>query len=246
MSSLAARKLAGSTASCSGRSLAPVAARRGARSSLKVYAVNYDPENLFGKSPPAPGVIQRRMQQKMMQENKEFAAQMQRAKDDVRRQVLLRREARNVPTDDLELIEFMLNTEAEDMEFEVARCRPRFTPAFFAKLSTIIGQERFAAKPDQERLAELDTLRQYLEEGVEAIDKAVGKTASAAERLKKLLTAKDKKECILEMAAANEIDQALIDLLTQNIEAAKAADQTAPAEFMEKVKQAVSKYLVTV
>lgn len=49
-----------------------------------------------------------------------------------------------------------------------------------------------------------------------------------------------------EMAAANEIDQALVDLLQQNIDAAKAANQTAPAEFMEKVKVAVAKYLVTV
>ncbi len=48
------------------------------------------------------------------------------------------------------------------------------------------------------------------------------------------------------MAAANEIDQALVDLLQQNIDAAKAANQTAPAEFMEKVKVAVAKYLVTV
>ncbi len=49
-----------------------------------------------------------------------------------------------------------------------------------------------------------------------------------------------------EMAAANEIDQALVDLLQQNIDAARAAEQTAPADFMEKVKVAVAKYLVTV
>lgn len=32
-------------------------------------------------------------------------------------------------------------------------------------------------------------------------------------------------QMILDMAAANEIDQALMDLLTQNIDAAKAAEQ---------------------
>ncbi|KXZ41137.1 hypothetical protein GPECTOR_740g899 [Gonium pectorale] len=173
---------------------------------------------------------------------------MQRTKDDIRRQVLTRREARTPPDEAVQLIEFMLNTDAEDMEYEVARCRPKLTPAFFKQLDSIIGAERFAAKPDQERLAELDTLRQYLEEAIEAIDKAVVKTASAADRLKKLLTSKDKKETILvggEMAAANEIDQALVDLLQQNIDAAKAAEQTAAAEFMEKVKVAVAKYLVT-
>ena len=46
---------------------------------------------------------------------------------------------------------------------------------------------------------------------------------SATNRLQKLLTAKDKKQCILDMAAANEIDLALIQLLQQNIDGARAA-----------------------
>ncbi|GFR47419.1 hypothetical protein Agub_g9136, partial [Astrephomene gubernaculifera] len=116
----------------------------------------------------------------------------------------------------------------------------------FKQLDSVIGSERFTAAPNQERLVELETLRQYLEEAVEAVDKAVVKTANATERLKKLLTSRDKKETILEMASANEIDQALLDLLQQNIDAARAAEQTAPAEFMEKVKVAAAKYLVTV
>jgi hypothetical protein len=61
-------------------------------------------------------------------------------------------------------------------------------------------QERFAAKPDEERLIELETLRQYLEEGKEAVDIAVASNISAVERMKKLLTAPDKKAMILEMA----------------------------------------------
>jgi hypothetical protein len=35
------------------------------------------------------------------------------------------------------------------------------------------------------------------------------------ERMKKLLSSQDKKQCISDMAAANEIDVALIDLLEQ-------------------------------
>lgn len=61
-------------------------------------------------------------------------------------------------------------------------------------------QERFAAKPDEDRLIELETLRTYLEEGREAVDKAVASNISAVERMKKLLTAPDKKAMILEMA----------------------------------------------
>jgi hypothetical protein len=46
---------------------------------------------------------------------------------------------------------------------------------------------------------------------------------TATSRLQKLLTSKDKKQCILDMAAANEIDLALIQLLQQNIDGATAA-----------------------
>ena len=37
-------------------------------------------------------------------------------------------------------------------------------------------------------------------------------------RMTKLLAAKDKKQMILDMAAANEIDQSLMDLLASNIQ----------------------------
>lgn len=44
---------------------------------------------------------------------------------------------------------------------------------------------------------------------------------------------------------ANEIDAALLDLLLQNIEAARTAGQEEPAQFMEKVRQAAMKFAVT-
>lgn len=40
-------------------------------------------------------------------------------------------------------------------------------------------------------------------------------------------------------AGDNEIDQPLLDLLQQNIAAAKAANQEKPAEFMQKVHERV-------
>ena len=49
--------------------------------------------------------------------------------------------------------------------------------------------------------------------------------ASVIDRMKKLLMAKDKKQMILDMAAANEIDVALVSLLQQNIQTAEAAGQ---------------------
>lgn len=180
-----------------------------------------------------------------METDKKFAAAVLATKDEDKKKIMLRRESREPPEDNIELVEFFLNTPAEDMEWEMARCRPRINAAFFKQLDNLIGQERFAAKPDEERLAELETLRQYLEEGAEAVDKAVTATASAVARMKKLLSSQDKKATILAMAADNEIDQALMDLLQQNIDAARMAGQEDAATFMEKVKTATAKFMVT-
>lgn len=133
--------------------------------------------------------------------------------------------------------------------------RPRLTPEFFKALDGLIGAERFnapksnlvsasqaaneaseaARAASEERLAELELLRQYLEEASEAVDKAVQSTSSAVDRMKKLLMAQDKKAMIIEMAEANEIDVPLMDLMQQNIDGAKAAGQEDAAAFMEKV-----------
>eukprot|EP00877_Chromochloris_zofingiensis_P004637 jgi/Chrzof1/14174/Cz08g28060.t1 len=219
-------------------------ARRCVLAAVGPGQVNWDPDNVLGA--PQTGHINRRMMHRQMQQDKEFAATVQRTSDEGRKQVLLRRQSRVPPEDHFQLIEFFLNTDAEDMEWEVARCRPKMTPDFFKQLDTLIGQERFAAKPDEERLAELDTLRQYLDEAREAVDKAVASTTSAVDRVKKLLTAQDKKTTIREMAENNEIDQALMDLLQQNIDAARNAEQEQAALFMEKVKTAAAKFFVAV
>lgn len=204
----------------------------------------WDPDNVLGAS--QTGHIARREMQKRMQTDQKFAAAIATAFDEDRKKVIARRESRNIPTTDAELVEFYLNTIAEDMEFEVARTRPRLTPEFFKYLDNIVGQERFSMKPDQERLAELETLRDYLKQGSEAVDTAVKQTLSATEKLKMLLTSKDKKATILEMVENNQIDQGLIDLLQQNIIAAREAGQEEPAKFMEKVMVACSKYVVKV
>ena len=43
----------------------------------------------------------------------------------------------------------------------------------------------------------------------------------------------------------NEIDRALLDLLQQNIDAAKQAGQAEPAVFMEKIRDAARKFVLT-
>ena len=46
-------------------------------------------------------------------------------------------------------------------------------------------------------------------------------------------------------AGANQIDKPLLDLLQQNIDAARSAGQEQPALFMEKIKAAAQRYRLT-
>jgi hypothetical protein len=202
-----------------------------------------DPEGLF-KTGPAPGIIERKLMGQRIQSDQEAKASVDAFVAAEKADLERKRNSRVVPEDAHDLVEYFLGTDATDMEFEVARCRPALTKDFFAVLDRLVGVERFSSAPDEDRLAELEYLRQYLTEGLEAVDKAAAATAAPVERLKKLLAAKDKKAALLEMAAANEIDQGLMDLLAQNIEGATEAGQTEAAEFMTKVQQAVGRYMI--
>ena len=46
-------------------------------------------------------------------------------------------------------------------------------------------------------------------------------------------------------AGNNEIDRPLLELLQQNIDAARHAGQAEPAAFMEKVRDAARKFVLT-
>jgi hypothetical protein len=217
---------------------------RSSRRTIRPVAT-FDPDNLY-KAPPAEGLIARRLLQKQVQSNKELAALVAQTQDIAEQTAIARRMTRTPPADNDELVEYFLNTMAEDMEYEVARCRPQLNTEFFRQLDKRIGNERFATPPDEEVLAELETLRDYLTAASAYVDKTIQQTTSAVDRMKKLLGSKDKKACILEMAEANEIDQPLIDLLRQNAAAARLAGQEDAAKFMEKVMAAASKYIVTI
>jgi hypothetical protein len=77
---------------------------------------NHDPENLYKGIPEATGIIERRMMSKRMETDQKFAAAVAVAKDEDAKKVLLRRESRTPPQDHVELVEYFLNTPAEDME----------------------------------------------------------------------------------------------------------------------------------
>lgn len=225
----------------------PISHHSSRRSSLVVRAqdTQWDPEGLFKTSAPKTGIIDRRMMQKRIETDQEFKKQMEEFAAKKREELVAKRESRLIPTDNNALIEYFLDTETPEMEFEVARCRTQLDTAFFSNLDTSIGSLRFAAVPNEDRLAELETLRDYLKEAVEAVDKAAQSVSAPADRLKKLLESKDKKAMLLEMAGENEIDQGLIGLLEQNISGAEAAGQKEAAEFMGKILLACRRYVIS-
>ena len=98
---------------------------------------------------------------------------------------------------------------------------------------------------NEDLLAELEAVKQFLEQGTKDFDARSQQLVAPLDRMKKLLMAQDKKGMLLEMAGNNEIDQPLLDLLQQNIEAAKAAGQEDPAMFMQKIRDAAQRFMIS-
>lgn len=182
--------------------------------------------------------------QQRISTDKEYAASFEKLQAKLKEELDAKREARKIPEDDHDLVDYFLDTEAMEMDYEVARCRPRVTADFFALLDRKIGVERFSTQPDEDRLAELEALRDFLKETTAAVDQVVTSMTAPQDRMKKLLQAKDKKAMLLEMAGSGEIDQPLFDLLQQNIDTAREAGQQQAADFMEKVLVAAKRYAV--
>ncbi len=192
---------------------------------------------------PTPRISQLAPRNRAQDDQKQKTV-MQKFMDAAKAETQAKRDARVVPEDNYELIAFLLDTEATDMQYEVARCRPLLTDEFFEVLNKQIGMEQLSLEKDEDKLAELELLREYLNEAVETIDNATKAVASAPERLKKLMESPDKKSTLRDMAANGEIDQAFFDLLDQNIDGAEEAGREDVVEFMQKVKVAAAKFMV--
>ena len=63
-----------------------------------------------------------------------------------------------------------------------------------------VGAERFKPNADMDRVAELEMLQEYLKDATAKLDSQIQGKVAPLERMKRLLTAKDKKATLLEMA----------------------------------------------
>ncbi|KAI8546495.1 hypothetical protein RHMOL_Rhmol07G0122500 [Rhododendron molle] len=214
------------------------------RSATRIRCIGWDPEGLLG--PPQTGHIARREFQRRMESDAEareaFERQIRQEKE--RRRAL--RQSRVVPDTPGELIEYFLDTEAQEIEFEIARLRPRLNEEFFSHLKFELGQLRFAVSKTQDtedRLFELEALQKALMEGTEAYDKLQADLLKAKESLTKILTSKDVKATLLDMVEGNELNRSLLTLLDENIVTAQKDGEKQAVAFMEKLRGAMLKYM---
>ncbi|XP_010533757.1 PREDICTED: uncharacterized protein LOC104809449 [Tarenaya hassleriana] len=204
----------------------------------------WDPKGLFG--PPQTGHLARLEFKRRLERDAEAreAFQRQIREEKERRQAL--RKSRVIPDTAAELIEYFLDTEAQEIEFEIARLRQRLNDEFFSQIRLEIGQLRFAVSKTEEmedRLIELEALQKALEEGIEAYDKMQNELITAKNSLTKILTTSDVKATLLEMVEKNELNRSLLALLDENIANAYRGNQKQAAEYMESIRGSVLKYL---
>ncbi|XP_043687411.1 uncharacterized protein LOC122638614 isoform X1 [Telopea speciosissima] len=204
----------------------------------------WDPERLYG--PPQTGHIARREFQRRLEKDAEARESFQKHvhEEQERRRAL--RQSRELPETPTETIEYFLDTEAQELEFEIARLRHILNQEFFSHLQFELGQLRFAMSKTEameDRLAELETMQKVLLEGTEAYDKMQADLIKAKESLTKILTSKDVKATLLEMVERNKLNRSLLTLLDENIANAHKGGQKQAAEFMEKVRGAVLRYI---
>ncbi|XP_024935239.2 uncharacterized protein LOC107430256 isoform X2 [Ziziphus jujuba] len=206
----------------------------------KISCIGWDPEGILG--PPQTGHIARQEFKRRLQKDAELREEFERQvrEEKERRQAL--RNSRVVPDTPAQLVEYFLDTEAQEIEFEIARMRTRLNEEFFSHLNFEIGQLRFAASKTEDmedRLIELEALQKALNEGTEAYDKMQRDLVTAKENLTKILTSKDLKATLLELVEQNQLNRSLLTLLDENIANAQRGNQKQAAEFMEKVRGAV-------
>ncbi|KAL3682935.1 hypothetical protein R1sor_000957 [Riccia sorocarpa] len=208
--------------------------------------VDWDPEGLLGR-PSGPGLINRNSILRKFKDEADKKAAVEAALKLEAEQRKAAREARVVPATDAGLVEYFVMMDPLDMEFEIARCRPRLTEDFRRYLRNEIGSIRLTLgekTPEQQlRLEVLETLQRTLEEGVAAYDRLTANVTSAKDTLVKILTSKDKKATLLELAGENKLNKGLLALLDENIAAASAEGQDKMVEYMGKIRAAVVKYV---
>ncbi|MED6167642.1 hypothetical protein PIB30_004866 [Stylosanthes scabra] len=209
-----------------------------------IRCIGWDPEGVLG--PPQTGHIARLEFKRRLERDAEARESFERQVREEKQRRHELRQSRIPPDNPQELIEYLLDTEAQDIEFEIARMRPRLNEEFFSQLRVELGQLRFAVnktEATEDRRIELEALEKAIQEGIDAYDKMQGELIKARQSLTKILTSKDVKATLLQMVESSEINRSLLALLDENIADAHGSNQKQAAEYMEKLRGALLKYI---
>ncbi|XP_022881120.1 uncharacterized protein LOC111398451 [Olea europaea var. sylvestris] len=210
----------------------------------KIRCIGWDPEGIL-RAPQTGHLAKLEFKRRLEKDAEAKEAFERHVREEKERRRALR-ESRVIPDTAAELVEYFLDTEAQEIEFEIARMRPRLNEEFFSHLKGELGKLRFAVSKTQEmedRLIELEALQKALQEGTEAYDKMQDELVNARKNLMKILTSDNVKTTLLEMVEQNELNRSLLTLLDENIANAYHANQKQAAEYMEKLRGAMLKYI---
>lgn len=198
--------------------------------------LDWDPEKFFPDAVDddkfnSGSIIERRLKER------EIAAKKAKEEEEAEERAKLRAEleefraSRTIPSEPPLLLQYLLDSEINELEFEMTRVRPSLTPQFF----DFVRAELENSFPDSSRREQVEGMLQATQDFVNFMDANVKALAAPADRLKKLLTSKNPRNTIAEMAGEGEIDQQLMALLFTNIDMAQKAGDDRAAMFMEKV-----------
>jgi len=202
--------------------------------------IAYDPDGLFPDVDETSSsmLIDRRLSIKAAEAEKEMEEELKKKHKEEREKLQAERDARVQPQNDPEgLVQYFFETEINEMEYEIVRCRPLLTDEFFNALKASIET---ADGLDKERREALFTVTSGF---VGFVDQTTKAMLQPRERMMKLLTAKDKKAMILEMVETGELDINLMALLKTNENTAREAGLLKEAEFMQKIYNACAKFV---
>jgi len=203
--------------------------------------IAYDPDGLFPEvdETSASMLIDRRLGMKAQEAEKEAEEEAKKRHKEEREKLQAERDARAQPgpEDPEALVRYFFETEINEMEYEIVRCRPLLTDDFFNSLKASIEKEEGLEKEKREALYTVTS------GFVGFVDQTTKAMLQPRERMMKLLTAKDKKAMILEMVETGELDINLMALLKTNENTAREAGLTQEADFMKKIYNACSKFV---
>lgn len=203
--------------------------------------ISYDPDGLFPEvdESSASMMIDRRLGVRQAEKEKEMEEEMKKEHEEARAKLQEERDARVQPdSDDPEaLVKYFFDTEINEMEYEIVRCRPLLVESFFQHLQKTVDESEGLEKEKREALYKVTS------GFVGFVDQTTRAMLQPQERMIKLLTAKDKKAMILEMVETGELDVNLMALLKTNENTARQAGRTQEADFMQKIYNACAKFV---